>query len=193
MIVYPATFTEDKKDGGYTVEFPDLPGCITEGDTIEEALENARDVLSLYLESIDSRKLPIPKPSHKKGKNVYYIEPEKHVDFAIWLKLTREEQKLTQIKLAKSLGISQQAYQKYEDPKKTNPSLNTIVKLEKIFGKSILIPMYQSDFAEKLNLISGEVVEKKKNNLTLVANHRFDPGKKSSNSGKSKRLVKTKK
>ncbi|MDO6383402.1 type II toxin-antitoxin system HicB family antitoxin [Leptospira santarosai] len=75
MILYPAILTEDKTEGGYTVEFPDLPGCITEGETLEETLEYAKDALSLYLESIDSRKLPIPRPSKKSGKNVHYIEP----------------------------------------------------------------------------------------------------------------------
>ncbi|EMJ56507.1 hypothetical protein LEP1GSC111_1254 [Leptospira interrogans str. UT126] len=69
MISYPAILTEDKNEGGYTVEFPDLPGCITEGDTLEEALAFAKDALSLYLESIDSRKIKIPRPSERKGKN----------------------------------------------------------------------------------------------------------------------------
>lgn len=41
---------EPSEDGGYTVLVPSLPGCITEGDTVEEALRNAREAIELYLE-----------------------------------------------------------------------------------------------------------------------------------------------
>ncbi len=40
------------EDGGYTVEVPSLPGCITEGATVNEALENARDAIALHIESM---------------------------------------------------------------------------------------------------------------------------------------------
>lgn len=144
MIAYPAIFKEDKSAGGYTVEFPDLPGCISEGDTFEEAHQYSKDALSLYLESIDLRKLPIPKPSIRKGKNIYYIEPEMKVAFAIWLKLNREEKHFSQQHIAKKLGISQQAYQKYENPKKTNPPFSNLLKLEKIFEKNIFVPIFSN-------------------------------------------------
>lgn len=41
---------EPSEDGGYTVYVPALPGCISEGDTIEEALQNIREAIELYLE-----------------------------------------------------------------------------------------------------------------------------------------------
>ncbi|MDI7226544.1 type II toxin-antitoxin system HicB family antitoxin [Leptospira santarosai] len=140
MISYPAILTEDKTEGGYTVEFPDLSGCITEGETLDEALSYAREVLTLYLESIDSRKLPIPHPSKRNGKNIHWIEPDKKVGFAIWLKINREEQGLSQTKIANRLGVTQQAYQRFENPRKTNPTLSQIVKLENLFGREILKP-----------------------------------------------------
>jgi predicted RNase H-like HicB family nuclease len=40
-------------EGGYTVYVPSLPGCISEGDTIEEALANIREAIELYLEPVD--------------------------------------------------------------------------------------------------------------------------------------------
>ena len=48
------------EEGGYTVTVPALPGCITEGDTYEEALEMAREAISLYLESLIEDGEPIP-------------------------------------------------------------------------------------------------------------------------------------
>jgi predicted RNase H-like HicB family nuclease len=49
----PARFdvilTPDLEDGGYTVTVPALPGCITDGGTIDEALTNAREAIELYL------------------------------------------------------------------------------------------------------------------------------------------------
>lgn len=48
------------EEGGYTVEVPALEGCVTEGDTFEEAERNAREAISLYVESLRARGLPIP-------------------------------------------------------------------------------------------------------------------------------------
>lgn len=41
-LAYPACFYYEK-EGGYSVVFPDLPGCITQGDTLEQAIEMAED------------------------------------------------------------------------------------------------------------------------------------------------------
>ena len=70
MIEYPAIIEFDTKDNGYNVSFPDLPGCCTCSDTLDEAIEYAKEALTGYLESIDSRKLKIPTPSKLKGENI---------------------------------------------------------------------------------------------------------------------------
>ncbi len=44
---------EPSDEGGYTVIVPALPGCISEGNTKEEALENIREAIELYLEPVD--------------------------------------------------------------------------------------------------------------------------------------------
>ena len=43
---------EPSDEGGFTVYVPSLPGCISEGDTKEDALANIREAISLYLESV---------------------------------------------------------------------------------------------------------------------------------------------
>lgn len=44
---------EPSNEGGYTVYVPSLPGCISEGDTAEEALVNIREAIELYLEPVE--------------------------------------------------------------------------------------------------------------------------------------------
>jgi predicted RNase H-like HicB family nuclease len=44
---------EPSDEGGYTAIVPALPGCISEGDTREEALRNIREAIELYLETVD--------------------------------------------------------------------------------------------------------------------------------------------
>jgi len=52
--------TPDLEAGGYTVTVPSLPGCISEGDTIDEALENIKDAIQGYIEALESDGLPVP-------------------------------------------------------------------------------------------------------------------------------------
>lgn len=47
-------------EGGYTVIVPSLPGCVTFGDTIEEAIQMAKEAIELYLESLQARGEDIP-------------------------------------------------------------------------------------------------------------------------------------
>ncbi len=137
-IYYPALI-KNSKDGSFNVEFPDLPGCLTFGNNLVEAVEFAKEALTGYLESIDSRKLLIPEPSKIKGKDVYWISPDKNVSFAIWLKKKREKLGLSQKQIAKKLKITYQTYQKFEDPHKSNPTLKTIIRLEKVFEEDLIL------------------------------------------------------
>ena len=41
---------EPSDEGGFTVYVPSLPGCISEGESVEEALENIKEAIELYLE-----------------------------------------------------------------------------------------------------------------------------------------------
>ena len=47
-------------EGGYTVIVPSLPGCVTYGNTIEEAIEMAKEAIELYIESLKEHGEEIP-------------------------------------------------------------------------------------------------------------------------------------
>jgi predicted RNase H-like HicB family nuclease len=53
---------EEDEDGGFVADVPALPGCVSEGDTREEALANVREAVAAYLESLEGRGDPIPPP-----------------------------------------------------------------------------------------------------------------------------------
>ncbi len=44
---------EPSDEGGYTVFVPTLPGCISEGETVDEAVENIREAIQFYLEPLE--------------------------------------------------------------------------------------------------------------------------------------------
>jgi antitoxin HicB len=54
------TLLHREPEGGYTVVVPALPGCITYGETLDEALDMAKDAIALYLESLVAHNDPIP-------------------------------------------------------------------------------------------------------------------------------------
>lgn len=73
-LVYPAIF--EKSDDGYTVEFPDLPGCVTQGRTLEEAMAMATDAASGWVLVAMEDGDAIPTPSKQanisgRGDNVF--------------------------------------------------------------------------------------------------------------------------
>jgi len=139
MINYPAKIKFDADDNAYLVSFPDLPGCHTYGESLEDALEMAREALSGYLTSIFERGLKLPEPSKVKGKDVYLIEPDSSVQIPIILRTARKEEGLSQEEVARRLKISYQAYQKLENPNKCNPTLKTLEKLARVFHKGLFI------------------------------------------------------
>ncbi len=54
---------EQNEQGHYAAWAPDLPGCISLGDTIEEAKSNIKEAIELHIEGLKAEKLPIPKPA----------------------------------------------------------------------------------------------------------------------------------
>ncbi len=64
---FKVVIEEDEEVGGYVVSCPSLPGCFSQGDTIDEALENIKEAIQACLESLgeDEIKSYLTKPSAK--------------------------------------------------------------------------------------------------------------------------------
>lgn len=62
---YPFRIRRLSKDegGGYLIEFPDLPGCMSDGETIEEAVANGADALRSWIATAREFSDPVPPPS----------------------------------------------------------------------------------------------------------------------------------
>jgi predicted RNase H-like HicB family nuclease len=60
--VYPALFHKNK-DGSYTIIYPDLPGCVSEGKSLESALYMAQSALTQWIEYLSEKKQELPQAS----------------------------------------------------------------------------------------------------------------------------------
>src|SRR5687768_13309077 len=62
---YPVTIRPltNEEGGGYLVEYPDLPGCIADGETIEEALSEGADAVKAWLATAKAEGAKIPEPN----------------------------------------------------------------------------------------------------------------------------------
>lgn len=62
VLVEPLTPDEG---GGYAATVPDLPGCMSDGDTPEDALTNVRDAIAAWIEAARETGRPVPKPTRR--------------------------------------------------------------------------------------------------------------------------------
>jgi antitoxin HicB len=60
MREYTIILEPDPEEDGYTVTVPALPGCITQGGTIEQCIEQAREAIAGYIKSLQAEGKPIP-------------------------------------------------------------------------------------------------------------------------------------
>ena len=133
-MVYRCTI--EKEGNEYIAQFPDMPNVVTCGFSHEEALAMAKEALDGCLESDVSRGMPIPPPAYKKG---YPVTVATHIVLSLMLRELRGEQSQTDI--AKKLGLSYQAYQRLENPRKANPTVKTLEKIAHVYGRELSISL----------------------------------------------------
>lgn len=133
MLRYPAHIV--KGDDSFLVKFPDLENVVTYGATLEEAIQHAEDALNGCLASDFERNFNIPEPSPISGKDIYQISVAPNVAVAIMLRKLRAD--ASQVEIARRLNIAYQVYQRLENPRKANPTLKTLEKIARTFGKHV--------------------------------------------------------
>lgn len=110
-VFYPAVFLEEQD--GFSVRFPDLEGCFTEGDTLEQAYSNAFEAMGLFFDD-EGEKFSFPKASRPgdvilgKGETVVLVEFDideyrkrfdsrkikKTLSLSAWVNAAAEEKKI---------------------------------------------------------------------------------------------------
>jgi len=139
MIRYQAKIYKDGKR--FSVEFPDLPGCFSEGANHDDALKNARESLSLYLEEARDPQWRIPNPKSRAGKEYEWITPHEDVAIPLMIRQARIKHGLSQKELAQLLNVSFQQIQKLETPGKSNPTVKTLAAISKVLHETLEIKL----------------------------------------------------
>lgn len=133
MLSYAARIK--KESDGYLVTFPDFENVVTYGITVEEALANAEEALNGCLESDFERNFKIREPSRVPGRHVHQIPVAPHIAVAIMLRTLRADR--SQMEIARELNIAYQVYQRLENPRKANPTIKTLEKIARVFGRRV--------------------------------------------------------
>jgi antitoxin HicB len=131
-MVYHCTI--EKEGDEYIAQFPDMTNIVTCGFSHEEALAMAKEALDGCLEADISQGNIIPPPAYTEG---YPITVASHIAVALRLRELRGEQSQTDI--ARKLGLSYQAYQRLENPRKANPTIKTLEKIAHAFGRELTV------------------------------------------------------
>lgn len=131
-LAYPASITA-AEDGGFIVQFADLPEAFSEGET----LANAEDVLSGILELKLELEHDIPMPSKTK-KNQHSIAPRASVQSAVLFHLNRNGKTLSEI--ARNMNTGFAAVKRLENPRLT-PSLRQLEKAAHALGKKLILSL----------------------------------------------------
>ena len=126
-----------KEDGFYLVSFPDFENINTYGDNLKEAKNNAIEALNACLESDFERGYSLPPSKEHRGKTYYQIKVYPHIEIAYLLRKLRHGK--SQVDIARKLGVSYQAYQKLENPRKCNPTIKTLERISDTLGKELEI------------------------------------------------------
>ncbi|HSW69390.1 MAG TPA: type II toxin-antitoxin system HicB family antitoxin [Gammaproteobacteria bacterium] len=110
---YPVKLTK-QKEGGYLVQFPDLPEAITQGDDIEDALNQAEDCLEEAIAYRIISKLDVPVPSQKKKNKYVSLSTTFAAKLALYQAM--KEIEMTNILLAKKLNCDEKEVRRLLDP-----------------------------------------------------------------------------
>jgi antitoxin HicB len=135
-IRYPAKI-EKQSDGMFYVSFRDLPDTFTEGESLEEALFNASEVLTGMLDWRLEKEKPIPEPTSARTGE-YSVTPDAKTQAALLLRQARGDRSLSD--LARAMETSWPSAQRLENPKHW-PSLKSLDKAAAALGKKLVLTL----------------------------------------------------
>jgi antitoxin HicB len=130
---YPAVLSH-QENGAWLVEFPDVPGALSEGDSVEEALFNGAEALTGALEVRLERGEGAPQPSDIQGAPM--VAPATNVQAAILIREARGDRSMSDV--ARALDTSWPAAARLEDPAHW-PSLRTLSRAAAALGKRLVL------------------------------------------------------
>jgi antitoxin HicB len=132
---FPAIFVPDAVDGGFVVQFRDLPEAITQGDTEEQAAIEAVDCLEEAIAARIDEKLEIPEPSQPQPEDRVIVVPIQTALKAA-LYLTMKEAAITKVELARLIDVDEKEVRRILDPRH-GTKLVTIERALEALGKRI--------------------------------------------------------
>ena len=140
-----------QKDDKFLVLFPDFEEALTEGDSLEEALFNAEEVLTLTLDGRmdEGMDIPVPKgmdipvPTRNKSAlaSSHLVYPSPRIQSALLVRFMRSDKSLAE--LARSLKTSWPAVSRLEDPHHWS-SLRQLSRVAEIFGSRLVLSFESS-------------------------------------------------
>lgn len=105
MLQYPAHFDSDNPEGGFVVTFPDFPEAVTQGESLAEAMEMARDSLRMAIAYRIEQSEPVPAPGKRKGKDTRLVGLAAIHDAKLALYWLWQASGIRKAELARRLGI----------------------------------------------------------------------------------------
>ena len=135
--IYPVILTEDKDDGGYVVVCRDLPEAITQGDTIQKALESAADALDEAICGCINHGRDIPEPSpNQVGEHLVSVPVTTALKAAAYTKFRESGQ--TKVAIAEALDIKESEVRRILDPRHGTKAV-TLERFIRSLGGDVLV------------------------------------------------------
>ena len=140
-LIYPAIFTKESE--GYFVTFPDLEGCFSQGDTLEDAFKFASEALALYLDGLSE--LPNATPFNdvvlSSNQTAMLVEADdssdivyfKKADAPSFIKNGLESKGLSKYQASKILGVDR-SYLTYLEKGERVPSVEMAKRIATLLG-----------------------------------------------------------
>ena len=137
---FPASLTPDLDDGGYVVAFRDLPEAITQGNSIESALQEAVDCIEEAIAAKIDDHLDIPKPSDLL-ESEYLVTVPMQTALKAAVTLALSESKMNKVQLANALEVDEIEVRRILDPRH-GTKLATLERTLQVLGKKAVLSVW---------------------------------------------------